>query len=150
MPSFIVDGMLGRLARWLRIAGYDTLYYRDMDDGVLIEKSLESSRVLLSRDRELIMRAKKKGVDAVLLNDEPVDNHLELLKNTLNLNLSSLFSRCPTCNGELFQISKENIVDRVPETSLEAFNEFWECNSCRNVYWKGSHWKNIHETLARF
>ena len=98
---FILDGMLGRLARWLRIAGYDTLYYMDMDDDSLIEESLESNRALLSRDSELIQRAKKRDIEAHLIKSEIIHEQLKQVKQEIGLTLNPSISRCPTCNGPL-------------------------------------------------
>ena len=147
MLSFLLDGMLGKLARWLRIAGFDTLFYRDKGDDELIQEVLESNRVLLTRDRELVQRATKRGVHVLLIEPEDAKSQLSQVKDVFNLTLEPSLSRCPVCNGILVEESKENVSDRVPETSLNAFDEFWACNECQKVYWKGSHWKKIKETL---
>ncbi len=147
--QFILDGMLGRLARWLRMAGFDTLYCRDMDDDSLISESHVSQRVLLSRDMNLIQRAKKRGVEAHLIESERVQEQLIQIKDQLGIDLKPSISRCPTCNGVLDEKTKEEVADKVPKDSLEAYNEFWVCRECGAVYWKGSHWGKILETLDR-
>ena len=150
MSSFLLDGMLGKLARWLRIAGFDTLYYRDKEDRELIKEALESNRVLLTRDRDLVLRAKKRGVRVLLINQEEAVSQLSQLKDIFDLTLEPSLSRCPICNGVLVEESKENVSDRVPESSLNGFEEFWACKECQKVYWKGSHWNKILETLEVF
>ena len=145
--GFILDGMLGSLARWLRIAGFDTIYYRDRDDEELLQESLESNRILLSRDRVLIQRSKKKGVRAYFIESEITKEQLTQLKETLGLDLTPEVSRCSFCNGHLVRKTKEEVRGAVPQSTMDAFNEFWVCEECGKIYWKGSHWANITETL---
>ena len=142
--------MLGTLARWLRIAGYDTIYHKDNDDQELILEAEASKRYLLTRDRDLVQRAVKNEVKAIYIESEKVRDQLTQLKEVLNLKLEPSISRCPLCNCELSRKSKEEVSDYVPETSLNAFNEFWVCQMCEKVYWKGSHWDKIVETLEEF
>ena len=145
---FLLDGMLGSLSRWLRIAGYDALYYKDKHDDDLIQEALDSNRVLLTRDRGLVNRAKKAGVTAFLVEGEDVQDQLVQIRNELTLVLNPTVSRCPVCNGKLSSRTREDVRDMVPESSLNAFEEFWVCNTCQKVYWKGSHWEKITETLG--
>jgi uncharacterized protein with PIN domain len=147
---FLLDGMLGSLARWLRIAGYDTIYYRDRDDEDLIKEALTSNRILLSRDRELVNRASKRNVTAILVNHENVQTQLVQIKNELKLALRPSVSRCPVCNGELSKRTRDEVSNLVPESSLDAFDEFWTCDECGKAYWKGTHWEKITETLGKF
>ncbi len=139
--------MLGSLARWLRLAGFDSIYYRDNDDDALIQEAMSSQRLLLSRDKSLIQRATKKGVDAVLVNRGKAREQLVQIKEYLGVVFSSSLSRCPVCNGELSLKTKAEVQEKVPESSLNAFNAFWMCKSCEKVYWKGSHWGKIIETI---
>ncbi len=147
-PSFIVDGMLGSLARWLRIAGYDSTYFRDMDDDLLLDETRESSRVLLTRDRELYQRSRKLGLRSTYIESEDVKAQLSQLKTELGLEMSATNSRCPRCNGLLKETQKADVRDLVPSESFSAFDEFWVCGDCSRAYWKGSHWEKIRETLG--
>ena len=149
LNSFLLDGMLGSLARWLRIAGFDSVYYPGKDDDALIQEAKDSQRILLSRDKLLIQRANKKGVNAILVSSEDTSEQLSQIKTSLSLNLVPSLSRCPVCNGELSQRVKEEMQDNVPEASLNTFDEFWGCVVCEKVYWKGNHWGKILETLER-
>ncbi len=144
---FLVDGMLGSLARWLRISGYDAEYRREADDDSLIEEASRTGRVLLTRDRELAHRARKRGMEAVLVEGEDEVFQLGELAAVFGLELDPSCSRCPKCNGPLTRVEKDQIKDRVPEASLEAFEVFWVCGVCGNVYWRGSHWDQIVSTL---
>ena len=147
ITSFLIDGMLGTLARWLRIAGFDSVYYIDKDDDALIQEAKDSRRVLLSRDKVMIQRATKMGVEAVFVSSEDIHEQLTQVKDNLRLSLVPSLSRCPVCNGELSLKTKDEVHDDVPESSLNAFDEFWMCSACNKVYWKGSHWANILATL---
>ena len=131
-PRVLVDSMLGSLARWLRIGGYDAEYRRDADDDSLMEEASKTGRVLLTRD---------------MVEGEGDVEHLGALAAALGLELDPSNSRCPRCNGSLTQVDKDQVRDRVPEASLEAFDVFWVCGSCGGVYWRGSHWKQIASTL---
>jgi len=146
-PRFLVDSMLGSLARWLRIGGYDAEYRRDADDNSLMEEASRTGRILLTRDRVLALRAKKRGVETILVEGEGDVEQLGVLVAALGLELDPSNSRCPKCNGSLRLVSRDEVRDRVPEASLEAFDVFWVCSSCGGVYWRGSHWDQIASTI---
>lgn len=146
--AFIVDGMLGSLARWLRIAGYDSTYFRGLEDNRLLDETRDSSRIMLTRDRELYQRSQKLGLKSIYLESEEVKAQLSHLKRELGLELSATNSRCPRCNGLLKETPKTDVQDLVPKESFNSFDEFWICGDCVEVYWKGSHWVKIRETLG--
>jgi uncharacterized protein with PIN domain len=140
---FIADAMLGKLARWLRLSGYDVMYKVEFEDDAIIENAKE--RVLLTRDRELFLRAKKEGLQALLIQDTGIKEQLRELTRELKIELqdSPRLARCPLCNSEIEKIDKEKISARVPKN----VTQFWVCKDCRNIYWEGGHWKNIKETV---
>jgi len=146
-PRFLVDSMLGSLARWLRIGGYDAEYRRDAEDDSLMEEASRTGRILLTRDRVLVLRAKKRGVETILVEGAGEVEQLGALAAALGLELDPSNSRCPKCNGSLTRVSRDEVRDRVPEASLEAFDLFWMCGSCGGVYWRGSHWDQIASTI---
>lgn len=146
-PRFLVDSMLGSLARWLRIGGYDAEYRRDAEDDSLMEEASRTGRILLTRDRVLVLRAKKRGVETILVEGAGEVEQLGALAAALGLELDPSNSRCPKCNGSLTRVSRDEVRDRVPEASLEDFNVFWMCGSCGGVYWRGSHWDQIASTI---
>lgn len=146
-PRFLVDSMLGSLARWLRIGGYDAEYRRDAEDDSLMEEAFRTGRILLTRDRVLVLRAKKRGIETILVEGEGEVEQLGALAAALGLELDPSNSRCPKCNGSLTRVSRDEVRDRVPEASLEAFDVFWMCGSCGGVYWRGSHWNQIASTI---
>jgi uncharacterized protein with PIN domain len=146
-PRFLLDGMLGSLTRWLRISGYDSEYRRDTDDNDLIQEADREGRILVTRDKELFQRAKKRDVVAILVESDKDAEQLSEVARKIGLVLEPRESRCPKCNGLLVQKEKFLIKGKVPASSLEAFNEFWVCESCGSVYWKGSHWNQIRLTI---
>jgi len=151
---FAVDGMLGKLARWLRIAGHDTLYVRDLaagpgeEDDLLIESAASQGRILLTADEDLHRRALARGVRSVLVSGNDVVKQLlkisESLGRPLRINFDS--SRCPVCNGTLEQADPAE----VPENLRKKHGEFWRCSHCGKIYWEGKHWKSIIRTAERY
>ncbi|MBD3207326.1 hypothetical protein GF319_13425, partial [Candidatus Bathyarchaeota archaeon] len=146
-PKFLLDGMLGSLTRWLRISGFDAMYQRNAKDADLIKESIEDNRILLTRDRELVERARKMGVEAYFISGTTSVEKLVDLRKKLDLSYSPQISRCPRCNGVLREVEKARVSQRVPEASYIAFDDFWECKECGTIYWKGSHWKKLKNTL---
>ena len=140
---------MGSLARWLRITGYDAEYRRDADDEDLIREAKSEDRVLLTRDRVLAARAAKRGASVLLVEGDRDEDQLGMVASTLNLRLEVSESRCPKCNGDLEKADKRLISEQVPESSLNAFDEFWICKNCGSVFWKGSHWSKIISTLEK-
>ncbi|MCK4437760.1 hypothetical protein KAV47_01695, partial [Candidatus Bathyarchaeota archaeon] len=113
----------------------------------LMEEASRTGRILLTRDRVLVLRAKKRGVETILVEGAGEVEQLGALAAALGLELDPSNSRCPKCNGSLTRVSRDEVRDRVPEASLEAFDIFWMCGSCGGVYWRGSHWDQIASTI---
>ncbi|HDD60613.1 MAG: hypothetical protein DRN35_04510 [Thermoplasmata archaeon] len=139
-PSFVVDSMLGKLARWLRILGFDTLYFRDVEDEELLKISEEGGRYLLTRDRELYHRASPRGV---LISEMGLDGQLKEVALALSLYKYDLPTRCPLCNTVLRRAERESVRGAVPEGTLEHYREYYICPGCGKIYWHGSHWGGI-------
>ncbi len=149
--KFIVDAMLGDLARWLRILGYDTVYARGMPDSRIVKLASEEDRILVTRDRGLYIRAVRKGVKAVLVRGRDIVERLAFLSRQLGIRLyvDPDETRCPLCNGPLARVSRDYVRGRVPPRVYELYNEFWVCQRCGQIYWRGGHWRGIEETLER-
>ncbi len=156
--KFIVDTMLGEIARWLRIMGYDTLYSKTYTDNQILSIAEKTGRIILTRDRGLYIRARKRGLRAYLVEgDTKVERLADLIvKTRIKLVLDPDRSRCPECNAPLIKVrDKSQVKDRVPPRSYEAYDTFYVCPRCGRVYWEGGHWKNIRriaeeaEKLAR-
>ena len=142
--KFIADMMLGRLARWLRLYGYDTLYGIEDDDEILRIARAEG-RILLTRDATLAERARKLGVEAILLGSNSFEEQVEELRR-YGVEFRELFpanARCPKCNGPIRPASKEEVKDRVPPTVYEKYDEFYICQNCGQIYWPGRQWREM-------
>ncbi len=149
-PRFIVDTMLGNVARWLRLLGYDTLYYRRIDDWKILRIAEQEGRIIVTRDRGLHNRARRKGLRSILLEQDEMHERLAYiaLAAGIRLYVDLDLSRCPVCNGELIKVSKELVRDKVPRRVYEKHEDFWLCKRCGKVYWMGSHWEGIEKTLS--
>lgn len=148
-PRFSADEMLGSLARWLRLMGYDTSYERDSDDSDILKRAMLDDRTLLTRDKKLAERAKGRGM---YLDALDLDDQIKEVILAFSLTFDENLSRCTACNGELMTVSMEEASKGVPEGALRSNEQFYRCRSCGKFYWKGSHWKNIRkkmEMLAR-
>ena len=147
-PVFVVDGMLGSLARKLRMFGFDTLYYSDAEDQRLIEVGFKGSRVLLTSDRVLFQRAMKMGLHSILLTSADDVDHITHIFKSLDIDSIEIVpekSRCPMCNDPLEIRDKNSIKDYVPAGVLEKHSKFYFCRKCSKAYWEGSHFKKLEE-----
>jgi len=146
---FIVDSMLGGLARWLRMLGYDTLYAKNWHDARILEVAESEGRAVVTRDHGLYVRAVKRGLEAVIVPEELEDALAILaLRFGIELKVDPDRSRCPLCNASLRRASAEEVKGRVPPQVLERHSVFWVCTGCGQVYWRGGHWRGIEATLA--
>ncbi|UCH57049.1 MAG: Mut7-C RNAse domain-containing protein [Candidatus Bathyarchaeota archaeon] len=147
-PAFLVDGMLGNLNRWLRICGFETRYLQSAPDEELIELASEGGLTLLTRDRTLFMKAQRAGLRAFLVGGSGDAEELASVARRFGLELASRISRCTSCGASLNPAGREEVRELIPEGSFRVYDEFWVCGKCRKVYWRGSHWKNILETVS--
>lgn len=144
-PRFLVDGMHGYVARWLRIMGYDTIYLNNVEDNVVVQLAL-SDRILVTSDAELAKMAKRKGVEVVLTKGLTEEETLILLVEKFKLFFKKDSLRCTVCNGELEQVSYEEIkAVEIPKN----VKSFWRCKACGKLYWRGSHWRNISRQILK-
>jgi len=149
---FVVDGMLGGLARWLRILGHTVAYDSKSTDTELLNRAATEDGVLLTRDEELCRRAVAKNLPALLVTGKREEERLAQVAKSFHISLSldMALTKCPECGTDLERVLKQDVLGQVPTTSLKLYNEFWRCHnpSCRKVYWKGSHWNRINQTLV--
>jgi len=146
---YIVDGMLGKLTRWLRMLGHNVKYSNKLDDAELIAIARKEKRILLTRDLGLYQQATAKGVQAFYIDGKTEAERLAQLakKFGISLDINMAVSRCPKCNTQVKPTSKENVKDKVEETTYAYYNEFWQCPKCGQIYWQGAHWTRIRKTL---
>ena len=147
--KFVVDGMLGKLSRWLRMLGHNAKYSNSMDDSQLLVLAKNENRTLLTRDFELYQHAVARGFDAFYVEGGTEEERLAEVARRygIKLEIDMSVSRCPKCNTTVRQISKEEVRGRVEESTFRYYDEFWECPKCRQVYWRGAHWTRIRKTL---
>jgi len=147
--KFIADGMLGKLARWLRMLGQDVKYSTQLEDAELISVAEKEQRVLLTRDSELYKRAIAKGIDAFYVEGRTEAEKLAELAERFGfpLMIDLKRSRCPACNTTIQLTPKEKLAGKVEKNTFKYYSEFWKCPNCGNIYWQGAHWKGITATL---
>jgi len=151
-PKFVVDTMLGNIARWLRMLGYDTLYKRSFKDWEILRIAGREGRIIVTRDRGLHNRALNKGLKSIYLFADDIAERLAYIAvvSGIRLYIDLEKSRCPVCNGELVKVSnKELVKDKVPPRVYRLYSDFWICTRCGKVYWIGSHWVKIEEILEK-
>ncbi len=140
------DEQLGKLARWLRILGQDTKYEKEISDTELIRRSRAEGRSILTRDRSLA--EKTKDVEVCCLEENypalQLQEFARRFRHRLHINL---FTRCAICNGEIEQVSKSEVKDKVPPFVYETQERFTRCTSCGRIYWKATHRDRIELQL---
>jgi len=139
--------MLGTLAKWLRILGYDTLYDPALDDDQLVRIARAEKRVLLTRDLQL---AERRGVHVLLVADERLEDQIRQVLSDLKLVPDQSFSRCPVCNGALDVVDREAVRAHVPAYVAQTHRAFRRCADCERIYWRGTHWQRMEQNLAGF
>lgn len=146
-PRFVADAHLGALARRLRLLGFDTLWHNDLGGAALARLASDEGRILLTRDRQLLMRqAVTRGC---YLHATVVTAQLAELIQRLQLCTEiAPFTRCTLCNGFLDPTPTESVADEVPPRVREWHREYWRCLGCGRVYWKGSHWQAMGRQVA--
>jgi uncharacterized protein len=143
-PRFVVDVHLGRLARLLRLMGFDTRWGPDFDDETLAAVGQAEHRILLTRDRGLLKRANVTH-GLFVRSERPVDQVVDVLRRLDLGDRLAPFTRCLRCGGELAPVAKDEVLDRLEPLTREHYDDFRRCVACRHVYWQGSH----HADLRR-
>lgn len=145
-PKFVVDGHLGRLAAYLRMLGFDSYYENQIEDSRLITLAVSESRILLSRDRRLLMhKSLRVGYCPRSLNSK--DQLMEILVKFNLWGKIDPFKRCIQCNGILQHVEKQEVLDNLLPRTKRYFYEFSICQECRQIYWKGSHYERMNKLI---
>ncbi len=149
-PRFVLDGHLGRLARYLRTLGFDTWYEPHADDERLAQVSAAEGRILLTRDRGLLKRAIVR-LGYLPRSDDPAEQLREVADRYGLAARATPFTRCPRCNGSLVPRDREAVAARLADEprTLRYFSEFAECPTCGSIYWRGSHYDRMRVALER-
>ena len=141
-PRFLLDCHLGRLTGHLRMLGFDCLYQNDFDDANMTEIAVREGRIVLTRDRRLLMR--KVIIHGYCLRSlDSLEQLTEIIQRFELANKIRPFHRCLRCNHPLEAVEKEAILERLEPLTRKYFDEFQICPSCRQIYWKGSHYDQM-------
>jgi len=150
-PSFIVDAMLGNLAKKLRLLGYDSFYSSNIEDEDLLNKAKTEKRIIITKDVQLLHTAKKMDIPQVKItsNDE-IEQILQINKISCigKCIISGNTSRCSVCNGELQKTEKCLVLEKIPKGVSENTEDFWTCKNCKKIYWAGSHIEKLQKFVV--
>jgi len=147
-PRFVADVMLGRLAKWLRIAGFDVLYSNRYTDEELVLLSTKEDRILLSRDTRLLIRRLVR--EFIYLESEKIHEQIrQIFHTTATGAIPGLLTRCLACNEVLTEIAPEKARERVPPYVFQTQRTFKICPRCRKIYWAGTHRQSVLRVLEK-
>jgi uncharacterized protein len=147
-PAFILDQHLGRLAAYLRMMGFDTLYRNDYHDEELARVSHDETRILLTRDTGLLKRS--LVIYGYFVRETNRQKQLaEITRRFKLLDAVAPFKHCMKCNGLLEAVTKESIHDQLPDGTGQYYDEFHRCGSCQRVYWKGPHYRRMQALMEQ-
>ena len=144
---------MGKLAKWLRMMGYDTVFFEGIDDSHMVAKALAEDRVILTRDTEIMKRrlVTSGRLKAILINSNEPEPQIQQVINTLNLDCQFRpFTLCLECNQPLAEKTKAQVKDRVPPHVFRTQSQYMECPACHRIYWRGTHWQAMTRELKKF
>jgi len=148
--KFICDDNLGKLAKYLRVLGYDTLFKSEIEDGELLRIALSEERIILTRDSKL--KALRSAERVILIRFYDPAEQLQQVFRELELKpqKNNTFTRCLDCNTELVEIPKEKCTQRIPSYVFKTQERFLHCESCDKIFWAGTHVERLSEKLRSF
>jgi uncharacterized protein with PIN domain len=152
-PKFIVDHNVGKLARWLRMMGYDTLLFKGADDSEMVKTALKQNRIVLTKDTHIQERriVTSGKVKLVLVRGDDPEDQLQQAAGILNLDFEyKPFSLCLECNRALEEKTRDEVCGRVPPYVYKTQTHYMECPSCHRIYWRGSHWQEMSNNIGKF
>jgi len=151
--KFFADNNVGKLAKWLRMMGYDTRFFNGSDDSHMVAIALAESRVILTRDTQIMKRrlVTSGQLKAILIQGDEAEQQMRQVIDSLKLDCQfKPFSICLECNQPLLPRSKEQVKDLVPPYVFQTQVQYMECPTCRRIYWRGTHWRAMTEKLKKF
>jgi uncharacterized protein with PIN domain len=150
--KFIVDHNVGKLARWLRMMGYDSVFFDGEDDSSMVRQALAEGRIILTRDTEIMKRrlVTSGRLKAVLIESEEPEQQIRQLMDTLDLKHQLRpFTICLECNQPLVGRSPKEVEKRVPPYVYRTQSQYMECPACHRIYWRGTHWEAMTRKLDK-
>lgn len=151
--KFVIDTNVGRLARWLRMMGYDAVLFHELDDGLMVKLALMQGRIIITKDSEFMKRRAitSHRVKAVLVSGDDPDSQMQKVISELKLNTHfKPFSRCLECNAVLLPRDRDGIEGEVPPRVYEKQEQYMECPTCHRLFWQGTHWEDMCRKLQQF
>ncbi len=146
--KFICDVHLGTLSKYLRFFGFDTLYRNDYSDSEIVQVAVAEKRIILTKDRGILkMRIVEHGYLVREIN--PLKQLEEVLKVYGLMGKEKLFSRCSECNGAVVSVEKKDVWENLQPKTREYFHEFYRCQKCGKIYWKGSHYDSLEKKIKK-
>ena len=145
--KFILDVQLGKLARWMRMLGFDTDYDKDITGMELISRAIGQTRFILTRDMDLLKR-KIVNTGYWVRSTDPDEQIKEIINRFKITNQIHPLTRCLNCNCIIKPIARDKISEQLLPKTKEHFNEFYYCTGCDNIYWKGSHYQNMLKMVS--
>jgi len=147
--SFIVDTNVGKLARWLRMLGYDTLFINNIDDEELIAIGLKEKRVLLTKDTQIMQRRVviSSRLKALLIVDDNPKAQLLQVVRAMKLDQERKFTLCLECNEPLVPKRKDEVQELVPPYVFKTQSQYFQCPTCHRIYWRGTHWQRMKQEV---
>jgi uncharacterized protein with PIN domain len=151
MLKFYADSMLGKLSRFLRFFGYDTLYRSKEEVANMIEVSQKDDRIVLSQSKAVISKCRKKDVKAIPMPTLSIEEQLKTLKTELQIEfyVPPKNMLCSICNGIIVKKEKEEIIEKIPKGTALYYDDFWQCVECDKIFWLGSHWEDIKRIISK-
>ncbi len=150
--KFIVDNNVGKLAKWLRIMGYDTLFFNGSDDSSMVSTALNEGRVILTRDTQIMKRrvVTSGRLKAILIQSDESELQMRQVISDLNLDCQLRpFTVCLECNQPLLGRNKQQVEGRVPPYVFQTQSQYMECPICHRIYWRGTHWQAMTGKLNK-
>ena len=146
--KYLCDQMFGTLAKWLRIYGFDTYFPKgDKKDSELLDICKNENRTLITRDKNLIIRAKREKIKTIEISSINIDDQIRSAIYAVKINSDGVLSRCILCNSLVDEIKKEEVKGKIPKNSFDSNEKYWYCKKCDKIYWKGSHFENMIEKI---
>jgi len=152
-PKFIVDTNVGKLVKWLRIMGYDTLFFNGADDAGMVATALAEGRVILTRDTQIVKRrvVTSGQLKAILMQSDNPELQIKQVIETMNLDCQFRpFTICLECNQALVEKNKQQVKNLVPAYVFQTQSQYMECPVCHRIYWRGTHWQAMINRLNKF
>jgi len=152
-PKFIVDCNVGKLTKWLRLMGYDSVFFNGTDDSQLVAIALAEGRVILSRDTQIMKRRviTSGRLKAIPIQSDKPELQMRQVIDTLSLDPQSRsFTLCLECNQVLVERDKGEVKELVPPYVFKTQSQFMQCPACHRIYWRGTHWQAMSQRLEKF